>query len=503
MKEHQGGRVRLSEADTITFTAHIVRESPVLSAFAAHPAIKDVCHDLIGDDVRLYWDQSVYKKTEQAAGISLAPGQRLHVHRAAAVPDAVDPAGGRRRRERLPVDRAAACTSWAPCSTGSRASASSAWKSAPDAVCAPAKAGDIDRVLVAGSAPHRTEPEAQTPCARRTSCSTRRMERMRSPTTAAGFRRRTRSGSSRYSTADASAAHGTDDANSRIARGDGRTVQARRLPARARPADAHRAGRFGAAVDVAVATRKQRDTRKLEEKSLYEQSFIQCQYLWEDFPDIRGLTFHPRVGEVAAALTGAARVRLWHDQALYKEAGGRETEAHQDQPYWPIAERDTVTIWIPLGEVDERSGCMGYVPGSHLGDAEVHRHLQHARRRPAPAGEVREHPARIRALLARRRNLSQRLYGPHGEGEPVGSHAARLHRDLLPRWLYAHWYACTSIRRSHQHFHRQRHRRRCRPRSRGRSRTARFRRRGRGRIWARRSRSARASSASFRAADAP
>jgi ectoine hydroxylase-related dioxygenase (phytanoyl-CoA dioxygenase family) len=128
--------------------------------------------------------------------------------------------------------------------------------------------------------------------------------------------------------------------------------------------------RFGAAVDVAVATRKARDTRKLEEKTPYEQSFIQCQYLWEDFPDIRGLTFHPRVGEIAAALTGATRVRLWHDQALYKEAGGRETEAHQDQPYWPIAERDTVTIWTPLGEVDERSGCMGYVPGSHVGDAE-------------------------------------------------------------------------------------------------------------------------------------
>jgi ectoine hydroxylase-related dioxygenase (phytanoyl-CoA dioxygenase family) len=37
----------------------------VLRAFAAHPFIKDVCHDLLGDEVRLYWDQSVYKKTAQ------------------------------------------------------------------------------------------------------------------------------------------------------------------------------------------------------------------------------------------------------------------------------------------------------------------------------------------------------------------------------------------------------------------------------------------------------
>ena len=53
----------ISSADAITFTGHIVKRSAVLKAFAAHPALRDICHDLIGDDVRLYWDQSVYKKT--------------------------------------------------------------------------------------------------------------------------------------------------------------------------------------------------------------------------------------------------------------------------------------------------------------------------------------------------------------------------------------------------------------------------------------------------------
>jgi ectoine hydroxylase-related dioxygenase (phytanoyl-CoA dioxygenase family) len=61
--EEHGGQHRLTTAGTITFTAHIVKRSEVLRRFAAHPAIKDICHDLIGDDVRLYWDQSVYKKT--------------------------------------------------------------------------------------------------------------------------------------------------------------------------------------------------------------------------------------------------------------------------------------------------------------------------------------------------------------------------------------------------------------------------------------------------------
>jgi ectoine hydroxylase-related dioxygenase (phytanoyl-CoA dioxygenase family) len=60
-----GGKVSISEADAITFTTHIVRKSPTLRAFAAHPAILDICHDLVGDDVRLYWDQSVYKKWQK------------------------------------------------------------------------------------------------------------------------------------------------------------------------------------------------------------------------------------------------------------------------------------------------------------------------------------------------------------------------------------------------------------------------------------------------------
>lgn len=128
--------------------------------------------------------------------------------------------------------------------------------------------------------------------------------------------------------------------------------------------------RYGAAVDTAVASRKRDDTRTLEEKTPYEQSFMQCQYIWEDFPDVRPLTFHPKVGELAAAVIGAERVRLWHDQALYKEAGGRETEAHQDHPYWPIRESDTATVWIPLQAVDDSTGCMGYVPGSHRGEVE-------------------------------------------------------------------------------------------------------------------------------------
>ena len=127
---------------------------------------------------------------------------------------------------------------------------------------------------------------------------------------------------------------------------------------------------FRKAVDDAVAARKVHDTRALADKTPYEQSFIQCQYLWEDFPGIRPLTFHQSVAGLAAALLGAKAVRLWHDQALYKEAGGRETDAHQDHPYWPIVEDDTLTAWVPLVPATAITGCMGYVAGSHRGSRE-------------------------------------------------------------------------------------------------------------------------------------
>jgi ectoine hydroxylase-related dioxygenase (phytanoyl-CoA dioxygenase family) len=123
--------------------------------------------------------------------------------------------------------------------------------------------------------------------------------------------------------------------------------------------------RFGELVSRAVHERVAGDRRRLADKSRYEQSFVQCQNLWEDHPEVRPLSFHPRLGQAAAELLGVERVRLWHDQALYKEPGGRGTDAHQDQPYWPIEEPLTVTAWVPFEGSTLDGGAMGYVPGSH------------------------------------------------------------------------------------------------------------------------------------------
>ena len=122
---------------------------------------------------------------------------------------------------------------------------------------------------------------------------------------------------------------------------------------------------FEPLVTAAVAQRSGADLRPLHERSPYEQSFQQCMNLWEDYPAIRPLTFHPRVGQAAAELLEVDAVRLWHDQALYKRAHGRATDAHQDQPYWPIKETATITAWIPFQGSTCASGAMGYLRGSH------------------------------------------------------------------------------------------------------------------------------------------
>jgi ectoine hydroxylase-related dioxygenase (phytanoyl-CoA dioxygenase family) len=59
------GRFDIAETGAITFTLHAVLRSDAARRFAHHPALVGLCHDLVGPDVNLYWDQAVYKKPEK------------------------------------------------------------------------------------------------------------------------------------------------------------------------------------------------------------------------------------------------------------------------------------------------------------------------------------------------------------------------------------------------------------------------------------------------------
>ncbi len=58
-------RLSITEKGAITFAPLLTKASPVLVEFTRHPVLIGLARDLLGPDVNLYWDQSVYKKPEK------------------------------------------------------------------------------------------------------------------------------------------------------------------------------------------------------------------------------------------------------------------------------------------------------------------------------------------------------------------------------------------------------------------------------------------------------
>jgi len=110
------------------------------------------------------------------------------------------------------------------------------------------------------------------------------------------------------------------------------------------------------------------ETRPLAERGTYALAFLQVTNLWRRSELVREFVFGKRLARLAAELLGTSGVRLYHDQSLYKEPGGGITPAHADQFYWPLASDRTVTAWIPLQEVTEEMGPLGFYAGSHRCD---------------------------------------------------------------------------------------------------------------------------------------
>ena len=111
------------------------------------------------------------------------------------------------------------------------------------------------------------------------------------------------------------------------------------------------------------------DKRPLDQRDTYGKAFLQSFNLWRVDPVIARFVLASRFARVAAALLGVERVRLYHDQALCKEAGGGRTPWHQDQYYWPMDTDRTITMWMPLVDVPAEVGSMTFADGSHrLGD---------------------------------------------------------------------------------------------------------------------------------------
>ncbi len=100
-------------------------------------------------------------------------------------------------------------------------------------------------------------------------------------------------------------------------------------------------------------------------ESYYAQVYTQVIHLAKEDPTLGNLIFNERLGKVAASLAGVKGIRLYHDQALFKQAYGNPTAWHLDNPYWAFHSHQAMTMWVALDDATLSNGCMNYIPTSH------------------------------------------------------------------------------------------------------------------------------------------
>ena len=104
----------------------------------------------------------------------------------------------------------------------------------------------------------------------------------------------------------------------------------------------------------------------LQQRDTYGKAFQKHMNIWVLDEQVRQFVLNPRFGKIAADLLGVEGVRVYHDQALFKEPGGGPTPWHQDQYYWPVDTNNTVTMWMPLVDITEDMGMLTFASRSHL-----------------------------------------------------------------------------------------------------------------------------------------
>ncbi|WP_373515305.1 phytanoyl-CoA dioxygenase family protein [Persicitalea sp.] len=115
-------------------------------------------------------------------------------------------------------------------------------------------------------------------------------------------------------------------------------------------------------------------TKPMEERTTYERAFLQIMNLWREDEEVKEFVFSKRLAKIATDLMGVDGVRMYHDQALYKESSGGITPWHADQFYWPLSSTNTITAWIPLQATPMEMGPLAFAEKSQ--SVEIGRDLE-------------------------------------------------------------------------------------------------------------------------------
>ena len=103
----------------------------------------------------------------------------------------------------------------------------------------------------------------------------------------------------------------------------------------------------------------------LEERDTYGKAFLQIMNLWTHTEVVKDIVFSKKIAQIATGLMQTTGVRLYHDQALFKEPKGGHTPWHADQYYWTLDTENTVTAWIPLQATPLNYGPLEFSAGSN------------------------------------------------------------------------------------------------------------------------------------------
>ena len=104
-----------------------------------------------------------------------------------------------------------------------------------------------------------------------------------------------------------------------------------------------------------------------EDGDYFGKVFDQLLNLWQTNEGVKDLMLDERIGKMAAMLSGADRIRIWHDQALFKRPWANPTAWHLDTPFWSFFDRNAISIWVALDDATLQNGCLYFIPGSHKG----------------------------------------------------------------------------------------------------------------------------------------